>query len=486
MNNIISKVAASVLLAGVVISGLNAKSVLTIDGNASITSTDVRVNQAFPIDILGAGEEANLTFIPNINAAPGSGFTLKFENGGYAETSSIFLCTYADANESNTAQSNLTAIVGNMFSKGVVTNGVMTEPKFQFKNDANETQIEDGSHIFFRTDSECKQAPAIVGVGASCLTVSAQIVDGITTQSTPFPDYDTDTRTLGETKRMIRIACKTPVCQIDASKDKKDFTLAPPPTGINTLTGIVPTSFAQLIDCPECDQSQACTTWIEIENNSAKYALDTMKFQLNFLDDKGVKNNTLINLKEVEIHLDNNETQSAKIDGSTISLTGLNMGQSTSWIRLKYTPTTTDIISSGKVSGRIFGLDTNKTGADDVIYDNTNDMAQFIVAGLTKFTVPYMNTNYKTFVKITTKSETPAELSAIITDQDGKTTEVTLDSIPAKGTVYLFSTQGPLFDAAKAAGLGNAWTVDFTTTAAAVVDSYMTTANGERRVQAFD
>jgi len=494
MNNIISKVAASVLLAGVIISGVSAKSVLTIDGNTSIPTDDGRVTKSFSIDIMGSGEEANLTFIPNINAAPGSGFTLKFENAGYVETSSIFLCTYTrDSNESDPVNGALTAVVGNMFSKGTVVNGVMTEPKFQFKNDANETLIQNGSHIFFRTDSACTELPSIVGVGASCLTVSAQVVDGITTQSTAFPDYDTNLRTLGETKRMIRIACQTPTCQIDATKDMKQFTTNAPAAGINGKIsgGSNPVLDVKLVDCPECDQTSACTTTIEIENNSSKDTLQSMKFALNFMDKTGAVNNSALKLKAVEIKLDGDQTLSDyTIDGATVTLNNLGIdatGETPDKITITYTPNGTDEIVEGKVSGRIFDLDTNttKTGID-VIYDKTQDLAKFAVAGLTTFTVPYMNTNYKTFVKITTKSsDAPATLSAVITDQNGKSVDVTLDDIAANATVYLFSTFGPLFDAAKAAGLANAWTVNFTTSAAAAVDSYMTTANGERRVEVY-
>ena len=489
MNNIISKVVASVLLTGIAISGVSAKSILTVDGNKSISSQDAGVNQDFSIDIIGAGNEANLTFIPNINAAPGSGFTLQFENAGYVETSSIFLCTYADGNETNTTQANLTAVVGNMFSKGTVVNGVMTAPKFQFKNDANETLIEVGSHIFFRTDAECTELPKVIGVGASCLTVSAKVVDGITTQSTPFPDYDTAVRTLGETKRMIRIACLTPTCQIDASADMKQFTTSASAAGINgdISGGTAVTLDAKLVDCPECDQTQNCVTTIEIENNSTTHNLESMKFALNFMNTSGVVDNTALKLKDVEIKLDSNKTVDYTINGSTVTLNNLGIdatGGTPDKITITYTPNNTDVIPEGTVQGRIFDLDTNTSA--DVIYDKTQALATFAVAGLTTFTVPYMNTNYKTFVKITTKSsDAPAKLSAVITDQNGKTVEVTLDDIAANATVYLFSTFGPLFDAAKAAGLSNAWTVDFTTSAAAVVDSYMTTPNGERRVAVY-
>jgi hypothetical protein len=169
-------------------------------------------------------------------------------------------------------------------------------------------------------------------------------------------------------------------------------------------------------------------------------------------------------------------------------LDDLNLGSGANKIKLTIVPTEKDVIPTGEVKARIYDLETNVTRANksDVKLDEVKELVTFQVEGLTKFTVPYMNTNYKTFVKITTKSEdAPAQLSAVITDQNGKQVEVELDPIKPKGTVYLFSTFGPLYEAAKSAGLANAWTVDFTTSAAAVVDSYMSVPNGERRVEPF-
>jgi len=384
-----------------------------------------------------------------------------------------------------------------MFSKGTVVNSVMSDPKFQFKNDANETLIENQSHIFFRTDNTCEFAPKIVGLGATCLPVTAQVIDGVTTQSTAFADYDTEPRALGETKKMITIACSTPICLIDATEDLKKFTNTVKTSGINGNIATAVNTSGQtnrtndtglIADCPTCGEVTDCVTYIQIANASAT-AIQGIKFALDFYDDKNVKNNAALKLKSTLIELDGNMTTDYVIDGSTVALTGLDLNSTdgTTIIKVTYSPTETDVLAVGTVQARIFDLDTNTTTPGiDVIYDETKMFASFEVSGLTKFTVPYMNTSAKTFVKITTKSsDAPAQLSAVITDQNGKTVEVTLDDIAPNATVYLFSTFGPLFDAAKAAGLSNAWTVDFTTSAAAVVDSYMTTPNGERRVEVY-
>jgi hypothetical protein len=493
MNNIISKVAASILLAGITISGVNAASTLVIDGNVSTAQTD-----SFYVDMSTVSAEANLTFIPKVNATPGSGFTLKFENGGYLEEySQIFLCATADGNESDISDNNLT-IVGNMFSqgqRGTIIDGAMTAPQFQFKNDANESLIDAKTHIYFRTDNKCTKLPKIKGINGSCLSVTAQIVDGVTTQGTSYPDYDTAAMTLGKTAKAIKIACSVPVCQIDVGADMKEFTTDPKPAGINKIVEDITVNEVTASDntgkisaCPECDQVNNCITKIEI-SNATSTPIEAIKFALNFYNEKGEVANDSLKLKDVTISLDNNKTVGYTINGSAVKLTGidLNSTDGNATINVTYTPNETDVIPAGLVKARVYDLDTNTSKAGiDVKYDEVKDFAVFKLAGQTEFVVPYMNMNYKTFVKITSQVNDNMKLSAVITDQDGKSTEVALDDLGAKKTVYLFSTFGPLYDAAKAAGLNNAWTVKFTTSGSVTVDAYMKSPNGgDRRIEAF-
>ena len=486
MNNIISKVAASVLLAGIVVSGINAKSNLYVDGNISKDQ-----NKKFPIDLVD-DKSANLTFVPKVNAAPGSGFTLNFENGGYKEVASIFLCARSDGNTSKIATDNNMSVVGNMFSQGTIVNHVMKNPKFQFKNNAEEKLIAAGTHIYFRTDDTCKKVPTIVGLGSSCQTLSAQVVDGVTTQGTAYPDYNTKEMVLGKTIKAIKIACRAPVCSIDATKEMKVFTSnSTTPTGINGNIQDNPLGTAGKINsCPDCSDSINCVTTIDV-NNSSSHTIESLKFVANLYNSKGEVINSSLKLKSAEIKVEDNKTVADyTIDGSVVTLKNVNLSSnSLSHIKVTLIPNETDVLPAGTLKARIYDLDTNQsTSKIDVTYDEVKSLATLQVSGLTTFTVPYMNTNYRTFVKITTKStDAAAKLSAVITDQNGKSTEVELNDIPAKGTVYLFSDHGPLYDAAQAAGLANAWTVKFTTSAAAIVDSYMKSPNGgDRRVEAFD
>jgi hypothetical protein len=498
MKNTISRVASSILVMGMMVSGVNAASLLVTDGNTTSDHYKEDQSSTFAVDLTAASSEANLTFIPNINGSAGSGFTLKFENGGYLESqASIFLCANGEANNSKVADT----VVGNMFSRGqsgTIIDNVMTAPQFQFKNDVNESLIQNGSHIVFRTNDQCTEIPKIIGINGSCQTVTAQIVDGVTTQGTAYPDYDTDKRILGKTKKVIKVACSVPVCKIDATADMKKFTTNVVPAGINKIVDA--TSDLNIVDnadnmgliseCPGCDQvALKCTTKIQIANEDG-IPIQAMKFALNFYNQDGQVDNAALKLSSTVIELDGNKTVDYKIDGSTVELSNLDLNSSdgNTTITVTYEPDETNVIPSGLVKGRIFDLDTNtsKSGID-VNFDEVKNFALFKVAGLTKFVVPYMNTDYKTFVKITSLSDTSStKLSAVITDQDGKSTDVTLNDIPAKGTVYLFSTFGQLYDQAQAAGLKNAWTVEFTATTAVTVDAYMKSPNGgDRRIEAF-
>ena len=493
MNNIISKVAASVLLAGITISGVNAASTLVVDGNNSTAQTD-----NFYVDMSTVSAEANLTFIPKVNATPGSGFTLKFENGGYLEDySQIFLCARSDGNESNAADSNLT-IVGNMFSQGqtgTIIDGAMTAPQFQFKNDANESLIDANTHIYFRTDNACTKLPKIKGINGSCLDVTAKIINGVTTQGTSYPDYDTATMTLGQTAKAIKVACSVPVCQIDVGADMKKFTTAPKAAGINKIVEDISVNevtdsdnTGKISACPDCDQVNNCVTKIEI-SNSTDTDIQAVKFALNFYNKDGEVANDSLKLQDVTIKLDGNKTVGYTINGSSVELSGLDLNSSdgNATIEVSYTPNETDVIPAGLVKARVYDLDTN-TSKDgiDVKYDEVKDFAVFKLAGQTEFVVPYMNKDYRTFVKITSQSSDNMKMSAVITDQDGKSTEVALDDLGAKETVYLFSDHGALYDAAEAAGLNNAWTVKFSTSGAVTVDAYMKSPNGgDRRIEAF-
>ncbi len=492
MNNIISKVAASVLLAGITISGVNAASTLVVDGNISEAQTD-----NFYVDMSNVSAEANLTFIPKVNATPGSGFTLKFENGGYLESySQIFLCATADGNESNASDANLT-IVGNMFSQGqsgTIIEGAMTAPQFQFKNDANESLIDAGTHIYFRRDNDCKVLPKIKGINGPYLDVTAKIINGVTTQGTSYPDYDTASMSLGKTAKAIKVACSVPVCRIDVGADMKKFTRSPKVAGINRIVEDISVEEAssdnigRILACPKCGQVTNCVTGIEISNETAT-KIEAIKFALNFYNKDGEVANDTLKLKDVVIALDGNKTVDYTINGSSVQLTGLDLNSTdgNTTIQVTYTPNETDVIPTGLVKARVYDLDTNTSKAGiDVKYDEVKDFAVFKLAGQTKFVVPYMNRNYKTFVKITSQSSDNMKMSAVITDQDGKSTEVALDDLGAKETVYLFSDHGALYDAAQAAGLNNAWTVKFTTSGAVTVDAYMKSPNGgDRRIEAF-
>jgi hypothetical protein len=528
MNNIISKVAASILVAGVVVSISSANDhEISSDGSLLVTDSNFTVEHAkddltgktFPIDMKMDEKPVNMTFRPVVNATPGSGFTLKFENGGFKKADSIFLCTNAEGNSSK-KDSNMT-VVGNMFSRGqsgTIISGIMTAPQFQFNNEVNTSLIKKGRLIYFRTNDSClnretkngktiSYIPDVVGIGEPCQVVTAQIIDGKTTQGTSFPDYNTPIRSLGKTIKAVKIACATPICYIDAAADLKKFTAKVRPSGINKMVDkllsdvkiaksndYLDSNAISVASCPNCPVVD-CISTIQI-SNSTSHAIRKMDLAFDFYDKDGKVNNKILKLKKAIISVGGEEPSDKKvykkdyqIDGKKLTIKNLSIANGSTTLQVKLIANQKDVLPIGLLKARINGLDTTPTSSSsDVNYDEVKNIAVLKISGQTKFVVPYMNTKYRTFVKITSQDDKEVtKLSAVITDQNGKSTEVKLDDLKPSATVYLFSDHGKLYEAAQAAGLKNAWTVEFTSTSVVTVDAYMKSPNGgDRRIEAFD
>jgi hypothetical protein len=472
--NKFSKVTIGLLLGSVAISSLQAESLLVFNG----VDTNQTMNGMIASDIKSSKlENVNLTFKPKVNGTKGSTFELQFDNGGFEDISKILMCSQNQP-------------VGLMYSQGDDYNStakIMPNPRFQFNSDVNESLIVADSNITFHEgDDDCtRENPAVVSNAGSCSVITALISEARTTTGLDFNDYITNKVTIGKTKKMVQIACQTPVCTIDASAENKLFTTSITPSGINKSLNVETVANRNAVDftnCPSCEEAGAapCTVVITVKNDSTEVNLTNFTIASSFKDVKGVAST---------LTLDNTKVNGSAYNiGSTLKIaftTPVSLGNDQN-ITLVYTPNKTSVLNEGSLTGSVTTMDTT-AGLADVAAKTFTDqiITKFQAAGTTKFIVPYMNSSYKTFVKITTMSDKGAKLSAVITDQNGKTADVTLADIGANGTVYLFSTKGPLFDAAKAAGLASAWTVQFDTTAAASVVSYMTTANGERRVEAY-
>jgi len=484
MKNILSMAVASSFIAGMVISTSSAKSVLCLDGNASKLDAE----QIIATDIKGQGaENVNMTFIPNINGAAGSGFKLAFTNGGFAERAAITLCSEGER-------------VGNMFSKGdsgTVANGIMTAPRFQFDSDVNETLIIAKSDIYFRTNDDCNVSPTIVSNAAACSVIKAEITDGRTTQSTSFPDYDTKPLTIGETKQMIKIACTAPECFVSA--DAKGFSDNSSVAGINVaLTKLSTTGpkteVMTTADCPECDETVAvttCTTKILIENTSTDFNITGLDIVAAFNDGSAINNGAFS--PKITLSVDGNESEEYVL-GSKFTASGLSItAETNSTIDLTFTPNGTSEIALGTIQASLSGLDAG-TDTDNVRTKfDAHAIANIKQGAQTQFTVPYMNGASANFVKVATKANAETPLSAAITDSKGNTCNVTLSPIVANGSTFVFAGTAPdgdeyqaLIPTGSCSNLvDKLYSVVFTTNSQVDVVSYMRTSVGERYVDVY-
>ena len=477
MNKKISKVVAIALLSTASLSAAT-PSVLTfvkgqgnyndLNGTQLTGTLDSTLDNNISVDGANVGTKAYLVFKPKVNLTSGSKFHVLATNAAFIAAEEVSLC---DGNTS----------IGKMVSQGIIGTGTMNKMRIRI-NDADDAFsnahfAKDGNYTFSIANTCAGQEPlSLIGEGAACSAIKIAVVEPVDDSGLTFEDYSTPEATFGQTKRLVSIACDVPVCNIDVNAESKLFTTAAQAAGINQSPVVSSGSLNADSYCPECAEAQiaSCTTTITIKNMSADFNVTTATFTPVFTDNKNAG-----------MALDGNGSSSTigtKIvaSGFTVGSTGAATEQN---ITITYNPKKETAIAEGLVTGKIVLTSSNAKTLNTVRKEDT--LAKFQFAGSTKFIVPYMNSSYKTFVKITTMSDSGAKLSAVITDQNGKSKDVTLADIGANGTVYLFSNKGPLFDAAKAAGLANAWTVTFDTSAEASVVSYMTTATGERRVEAY-
>jgi hypothetical protein len=476
MNKKISKVVAIALLSTASLSAAT-PSVLTFvkgstnyneDNNSVLVGTlDSTLDNNVSVDGANVGTKAYLVFKPKVNLTSGSKFHVLATNAAFMAADEVSLC---DGNTS----------IGKMVSQGIIGTGTMNKMRIRI-NDADDAFsnahfAKDGNYTFSISNTCDGQEPlSLIGQGAACQTIKVAVVEPVDDSSLPFDDYKTPEATFGQTKRLVSIACDVPVCNIDVNSASKLFTTAAVSAGINQSPVASAGSLNADSYCPECAEAQVavCTTTITVRNMSADFNVTSATFTPVFTDNKNAG-----------MKLDGNgSTSTIGTKIVKVLTTGTSTGATQEQnITIIYNPKKETAIAEGLATAKII-LNSGTKVLNTVRKEDT--LAKFQFAGSTKFIVPYMNSSYKTFVKITTMSSTGAKLSAKITDQNGKTADVTLADIAANGTVYLFSNKGPLFDAAKAAGLANAWTVTFDTSAEASVVSYMTTATGERRVEAY-
>ena len=418
------------------------------------------------IDLPGVGQPVKLVWTPFVNLTKDSKFTLRAVNGDFVLARDVVLCSGSKK-------------VGTMVSTGT-TDGttIMNNMSFQiddvsdasFKND-----IKRDNNLTFSAAASC-DATALLQLTSSagaCTNLSIEIPQAIDNSSQAFKDYTAPAIKVGKTQHLVKVACDTPVCTIDTTAGSKVFTDTPATVGINLAkTQPVGSRHATKL-CEGCDETvtSTCVTTIHVENN-ATFDITSLEVTPTMAVNDGMT---------VDVVFDSNTTETDKAMNALITLTDINISQNKeSDITITYHPKENSVIEAGDVTSAV----TLKAGTTALSLErdtnaHNDKLATFGTAGATVFTVPYMNSKHKTLVKITSLSNSDATLSAVITDQAGKSSpSIDLGTIAPNATKFLFSTFGPLKDGADAAGLKNAWSVVFTISGEATVVATMEGPNG--------
>jgi len=420
------------------------------------------------VDLPGLGQASEIVWKPFVNLTSGSKFTLRAVNSEFVLARDVSLC-------------NKGVKVGTMVSVGTTDGSTkMNDMSFRIDDGIVDPDNLKDSNITFSTTTTCPSDEttmlALIPTGGACSSYGVEIPQAIDDSSQAFTDYTAPAITIGNAKRLVKVACDTPVCTIDAAADNKSFTLVAASTGINNSKQEEIGSNNASTYCPECEENTVatCRTTISVKND-APFDITSLELTPSMANNAGMT---------VDVDFDVNSSTGGALN-SLITLSDINItaGDEKN-ITITYNPLTNAVIEPGTVSSAI----TLKSGMDALQLDRrSNDLATFSVAGNTVFTVPYMNSTYKSMVKVTSLSDAEAKLSAVITDQDGLATGVVdLGTIAPKATKFLFSTSGALKDAADAAGLKNAWSVVFTISAEATVVATMAGPDGgDRAISVF-
>ena len=426
------------------------------------------------IDLPGVGQPVSLVWQPFVNLTKDSKFTLRAVNGDFVLAQDVVLCSGGNK-------------VGTMVSTGDVVPGGTTMNNMSFQIDdisgAAAEDIARDNNLTFSATTTCdtKALLQLTSSKGACTNLSIEIPQAIDNSSQAFKDYTAPAIQVGKTQHLVKVACDTPVCTIDTTAGSKVFTDTPARVGINLeKTQPVGSKDATKL-CEGCDETvtSTCVTTIHVENN-ATFDITSLEVTPTMAVNNGMT---------VDVVFDVNNTETDKAMNQLITLTDINITQDDAKdITITYHPKENSVIEAGDVTSAI----TLKSGTTALALErdtnaHNDKLATFATAGATVFTVPYMNSHYKTLVKVTSLSDTDATLSAVITDQDGKSSpSIDLGTIAPNATKFLFSTFGPLKDGADAAGLKNAWSVVFTISGEATVVATMEGPNGgDRAISVF-
>jgi hypothetical protein len=479
MNKFLSKVVAASLFSAVTITVASAYND-TLTPNAPVWTGGSDANVSIPAtggELLGA--DINLTVKLNANAGSDTHFTLNFINGSIANNGSYLLC-------------NGTSQAGTYIAQEAASGDRMTAVVMEFKpKDGNASLIAEGETLNFVSGNDCtKSTVRIIPDSGKCVTVKSN--HGENTSGTVFiPDINSkESKKVLEYKAELKISCKVPVCGVSddslffipkgaiASVNKREASFQ----SFDRNTSLEYDCFTD--GCGETDNSSKCETLITITNSTD---LNISKFSLTPTFDGTFPTGMTFTYEN------NSTSELAMSSGTKLDIDSAIAPDENKTIKLTFATDGKAIIPTGLLTAVVTDFENNATDATTkanfkkAVLSPKEGLAQFAKALGSKFTVTYMNPNYKSFAMI---SATAADttLKATVTDTKGVTANIEFATIKKGETVFVFadnkSSHGEydLVQKVKDSGvtLNNGWRVDFEVTSAVDVAAYMEQNGGQR------
>jgi len=464
MNKFLSKFVATAVLSAVTITAANA-------ANEAVWSGTTNGATAQGGELVGA--DVNVTVELHADMNPGTTFDFHVVDGSIENSGSYLLCNGAEK-------------VGkyvNLVAQNAA--GRATTIGLEFSTDVNTSLTQAGAvlNLIDSTDANCSAAGNNLNIlpdANKCVSVfsdnglnnnGSRVVSEINSAKAHVLDYRAD----------VEVACSTPTCMI--SNSGLDFTTTSVAVGVNKRV-------VSTVSLDRNASSFGCYT-VGCATVAATYSPCTTVVS--------IRNRTDSNISGVELSLtgaipagmiatfndfDGNTTdQNVTLNGAAIALPGLSiLKNQEANLTITFTPDGASQIVETSVGASIKLTDVNVTNMVNAVLP-TNGVANFAKGVTTDFTVTYMNPSFKSFAMIT--SAAGSTLSATITDTTGATAEATFADIDAGKTVFVWADKAghatsPLQVAADAAGLNNAWTVEFHVNSAVDVAAYMEANGGQR------
>jgi len=479
MNKFLSKFVAIALLSGVSMTAANAANEAVWSGTTAGGTGANGVVQGGEL----VGGDVNVTVTLNADMNPGTTFDFHVIDGSVANSGSFFLC-------------NGDVVVGKYVNL-VSTNaaGRATVIGMEFSTDANTSltqsgevlNLVDGSNIGGDCNTTVNTLSIVPDLG-KCVRVKSD--NGLNNNGSRVVTEinSADSAYVLEYRADVMVSCNIPTCTIH--NDGLQFTTASTVSGVNKRTASTLTADRNAsangdysacystVGCTPIATYAPCTTIISIQNNMLDSNITG--FTLNTLFGGASLPSDMVVTYISPTGNDKNITVGT---GLVINDVNISSGEEEN-ITISFNPNGGGTIVEGLMSANLSALvDANRTTQVSGAVIETKGIANFGGGISTDFTVTYMNPSFKSFAMISAKADT--KLTATITDSAGVTAEATFPDLSAGKTTFVWADHAghatsPLETAATAAGLNNAWTVEFHVTAAVDVAAYMEANGGQR------